>query len=160
LADRSCEPLSGAAAESDYDRHVGSSETTVCICSGGELAGPVPLGHFSLGGRSHAWADAGDRFEVARDHLEAARIHQIRSKQINDGPDRTGNFVYGLINTIWAQSEELCARYGNPSDCLEEAEVCLTMRDTDDNEVRLCLNTVPGDSGGNRGTVQNSRMRR
>ena len=74
-------------------------------------------------------------------------------------PDGSGNFVYGLINTIRAQSEELCARYGNPSDCLEEAEVCLTMRDTDDNQVRLCLNTVPGDSGDS-GSVQKSRLRR
>ena len=75
-------------------------------------------------------------------------------------PDGAGNLVYGLINTIRTQSEELCTRYGNPADCLEEAEVCLTMRDTDDNQVRLCLNTVPGDSGGKAGTVQKSRLRR
>jgi hypothetical protein len=75
-------------------------------------------------------------------------------------PERAGNFVFGLINTIRAQSEELCARYGNPSDCLEEAEVCLTMRDTEDNTVRLCLNTTPGESEGNKGTVQKSRVRR
>lgn len=75
-------------------------------------------------------------------------------------PDKTGNFVYGLINTIRAQSQELCARYGNPDDCLEEAEVCLTMRDTDDNQVRLCLNTVPGDSESDGGTTQKSRLRR
>jgi len=73
-------------------------------------------------------------------------------------PDGVGNFVYGLINNIRTQSEELCARYGNPSDCLEEAEVCLTMRDNDDNQVRLCLNTVPGDSG-DPGSVQKSRLR-
>ena len=75
-------------------------------------------------------------------------------------PDGAGNFVYELINQIQAQSKELCARYGNPSDCLEEAEVCLTMRDNDDNQVKLCLNTVPGDSGGKAGTVQKSRLRR
>jgi hypothetical protein len=74
-------------------------------------------------------------------------------------PDGDGNFVYGIINTIRAQSEELCARYGNPDDCLEEAEVCLTMRDNDDNQVKLCLNTVPGDSG-DPGSVQKSRLRR
>jgi hypothetical protein len=77
-------------------------------------------------------------------------------------PRRSGgpsNFVYELINQIQVQSKELCARYGNPADCLEEAEVCLTMRDTDDNQVRLCLNTVPGDSG-DKGTVQKSRLRR
>jgi hypothetical protein len=75
-------------------------------------------------------------------------------------PDGAGNFVYGLINTIRAQSEELCARYGNPSDCLEEAEVCLTMRDTGNNQVKLCLNTVPGDGSGDGGTVQKSRVKR
>jgi hypothetical protein len=48
-------------------------------------------------------------------------------------PEGAGNFVYGIIHTIQAESEELCARYGNPADCLEEAEVCLTMRDDDDN---------------------------
>jgi hypothetical protein len=69
------------------------------------------------------------------------------------------NFVYELINQIQVQSKELCARYGNPADCLEEAEVCLTMRDTDDNQIKLCLNTVPGDSG-DKGTVQKSRLRR
>jgi hypothetical protein len=73
-------------------------------------------------------------------------------------PDGAGNFVYELINQIQVQSKELCARYGNPADCLEEAEVCLTMRDTGDNTVRLCLNTVPGGSEG--GTVQKSRVRR
>ncbi|MEE1609808.1 hypothetical protein [Microvirga sp. CF3016] len=73
--------------------------------------------------------------------------------------DGAGNFVYGIINTIRTQSEELCARYGNPADCLEEAEVCLTMRDNDDNQVRLCLNTAPGDSG-NPGSVQKSRLGR
>jgi hypothetical protein len=74
-------------------------------------------------------------------------------------PDGTGNFVYEIINTIRVQSAELCARYGNPADCLEEAEVCLTMRDNDDNQVRLCLNTVPGDSG-DQGSVQKSQLRR
>jgi hypothetical protein len=74
-------------------------------------------------------------------------------------PDGAGNFVYGIINTIRVHSEELCARYGNPADCLEEAEVCLTMRDNDDNQVKLCLNTVPGDSG-DQGPVEKSRLRR
>jgi hypothetical protein len=75
-------------------------------------------------------------------------------------PDGAGNFAYGLINQIRTQSEELCARYGNASDCLEEAEVCLTMRDSEDNQVRLCLNTVPGEGGGHGGKVQRSRFRR
>jgi hypothetical protein len=55
-------------------------------------------------------------------------------------PGRSGNFVYGIVHHIRAQSQELCARYGGPGDCLEEAELCLTMRDTAENVVQLCLN--------------------
>src|SRR5688572_17898326 len=58
-------------------------------------------------------------------------------KPMRREPDRSGNFVYGIINQIQAQSEELCARYGGSGDCLEQAEVCLTMRDTAENVVRL-----------------------
>jgi hypothetical protein len=72
-------------------------------------------------------------------------------------PDGAGNFVYEIINQIQVQSKELCARYGNPADCLEEAEVCLTMRDNGDNRIKLCLNTVPGESKGNESSVQKSR---
>ncbi|WP_243369248.1 hypothetical protein [Microvirga solisilvae] len=74
-------------------------------------------------------------------------------------PDGAGNFVYGIIDTIRAQSEELCLRYGNPADCLEEAEVCLTMHDTEENQVRLCLNTIPADSDKS-GSAQKSRLKR
>jgi hypothetical protein len=97
---------------------------------------------------SNLAAAPSERFEPVK---AAARKPQRK-------PDGAGNFVYELINQIQVQSKELCARYGNPADCLEEAEVCLTMRDTDDNQVRLCLNTVPGGSEG--GTVQKSRVRR
>jgi hypothetical protein len=75
-------------------------------------------------------------------------------------PDRSGNFVYEIINQIQAQSKEMCARYGNPADCLEEAEVCLTMRDTGDNQIRLCLNTVPEEGRGTESLAQKSRVRR
>ncbi|MPR09162.1 hypothetical protein [Microvirga tunisiensis] len=102
--------------------------------------------------------------EIATTSAGPATDRSGRAKAPARNPTRTpegaGNFVYGLINTIRAQSEELCARYGNPSDCLEEAEVCLTMRDTADNTVRLCLNTTPGESDGDKGTVQKSRVRR
>jgi hypothetical protein len=81
-------------------------------------------------------------------------------KPMRKEADRSGNFVYGIINQIQAQSEELCARYGGPGDCLEEAEVCLTMRDTAENVVRLCLNTAPGESQGREGKMQRSRVRR
>jgi hypothetical protein len=59
-------------------------------------------------------------------------------------PDGAGNCVYEIIDQIRVQSKELCARYGNPADCLKEAEVCLTMRNNGDNQIKLCLNTVPG----------------
>jgi hypothetical protein len=75
-------------------------------------------------------------------------------------PDRSGNFVYEIINNIRARSEELCTRYGSPSDCLEEAELCLTMRDGGDNRVRFCLNTTPGDDASGDSKVQRSRLRR
>jgi hypothetical protein len=75
-------------------------------------------------------------------------------------PDGSGNFVYEIINDIRARSQEVCARYGSPSDCLEEAEVCLTMRDTADNQVKLCLNTVPAGSAGDDVKVHRSRARR
>ncbi|WP_239349058.1 hypothetical protein [Microvirga sp. ACRRW] len=84
---------------------------------------------------------------------------QPPAKEAASRPDGAGNFVYGIINTIRAESEELCARYGNPSDCLEEAEVCLTMRDDEDNQVKMCLNTIPGESSG-QGPMQRSRLRR
>jgi hypothetical protein len=75
-------------------------------------------------------------------------------------PERSENFIYEIINRIRAQSEELCAHYGSPRDCVEEAEVCLTMRDTGDNQIRLCLNTVPGEGARDEGKMQRSRLRR
>jgi hypothetical protein len=75
-------------------------------------------------------------------------------------PDGAGHFVHEIINNIRAQSQEFCARYGNPADCLEQAEVCLTMRDTEDNRVRLCLTTIPGERASDVGKVHSSRVRR
>jgi hypothetical protein len=63
-------------------------------------------------------------------------------------PERVSDFAYEIINVIRAQSEELCARYGSPVDCLEETEICLTMRDHADNAVRLCLTNYPEDMAG------------
>ena len=97
---------------------------------------------------------------VAGTSSERSRPGKAPARKPQRKPDGAGNFVYELINQIQAQSKELCARYGNPSDCLEEAEVCLTMRDTGDNTVRLCLNTTPGESEGDKGTVQKLRVRR
>jgi hypothetical protein len=73
-------------------------------------------------------------------------------------PDASGNFVNEVLNTIRARSSELCSRYGSPDDCLEEAEVCLTMRNADDDEVRLCLNTSPGEN--DRNTARKARLTR
>jgi hypothetical protein len=75
-------------------------------------------------------------------------------------PDRSGSFIYEIIDTIRARSGDFCTRYGSPADCLEEAEVCLTMRDDDDNQFRLCLNTVPGEEGRDGGKMQGARTRR
>ena len=114
---------------------------------------------------------------VLADNPARGQAQEIGSKSAGSSSDLSGptkaparkpqrksgspsNFVYELINQIQAQSKELCARYDNPADCLEEAEVCLTMRDTDDNQVRLCLNTVPGEGGADGGTVLKSRLRR
>jgi hypothetical protein len=110
---------------------------------------------------------------VLADNLARGQEQEIGSKSAGTSSDLSGptkaparkpqrksgspsNFVYELINQIQVQSKELCARYGNPADCLEEAEVCLTMRDTDDNQIKLCLNTVPAGSG-DKGTVQKLR---
>jgi hypothetical protein len=85
---------------------------------------------------------------------------RARARRPPGRPSQSGIFLYEIINTIRTQSSELCVRYGSPSDCLEEAEVCLTMRDNEDNQVRLCLNTTPEDSSGGGNKVQKSRMRR
>jgi hypothetical protein len=114
-----------------------------------------------------ALADNGRRGAAQESGVKSAEISLERTgsakaparKPMRKQPDGAGNFVYGIINQIRSQSEELCARYGNSGDCLEEAEVCLTMRDAEDNQVRLCLNTVPGE-GGDEGKVQKSRLRR
>lgn len=114
-----------------------------------------------------ALADNANRRPAQENGTRLAEISSERSipakrparKPTGKQPDRSGNFVYAIINQIRAQSEELCARYGSRGDCLEEAEVCLTMRDVEDNQVRLCLNTVSGEDGGDRGAVQKSRSR-
>jgi hypothetical protein len=72
-------------------------------------------------------------------------------------PERVSDFAYEIIGVIRAQSEELCARYGSPVDCLEETEICLTMRDHADNAVRLCLTNFPDDSAGE--VEKKARMR-
>ncbi|WP_047188652.1 hypothetical protein [Microvirga vignae] len=110
---------------------------------------PAPAAALEIGARSAGISS--ERYGSAK-----APTRKPTRKQ----PDQSGNFVYGIINQIRAQSEELCARYGSPGDCLEEAEICLTMRDSEDNRVRLCLNTIPGEGGGDGGAVQKSRLRR
>jgi hypothetical protein len=60
-------------------------------------------------------------------------------------PDRSGNFCFDPINTVRPQSDELCVLYGSPKNGLEEAEVCRTMRNTEDNRVKLCHNSGRGE---------------
>lgn len=114
---------------------------------------------------------------VLADNPAHGQVHEINSKPAEPSsdrsmsvrapsrkplrkPGRSSNFIYEVLNNIRVQSEELCARYGNPDDCLEEVEVCLTMRDTEGSQARLCLNTVPVKSTGEEGNVQKSGVRR
>lgn len=60
-------------------------------------------------------------------------------------PGGAGSFAYQIKDLIRAKSGELCASYGQANDCVDEVEVCVTMVDEDDAEVRLCLNDNPGD---------------
>lgn len=101
--------------------------------------------------------DAGPRSgEIAGERSGSSKTPARKStkKQL----DRPGNFISEIIDNIRARSVELCARYGSREDCLEEAEVCLTMVDVEDNQIRLCLNTAPrGDADD--GTTRRSRVR-
>ena len=60
-------------------------------------------------------------------------------------PGRAGSFAYQIKDMIRAKGGGLCASYGQAKDCIDEVEVCVTMVDEDDAEVRLCLNDSPGD---------------
>lgn len=125
------------------------------------LMGLFPLGHSALA-EDHA-SGAVQGLHAAPDGLTFERSASTKTpprKPARKSTERSENFVYGIIKQIQAKSEELCARYGSPDDCLEEAEVCLTMRDADDNQVKLCLNTAPGDDEDGKGTVQKSRLKR
>jgi hypothetical protein len=97
---------------------------------------------------------------VVRTSSERFGLANMLARRPARKPDGAGNFVYETINQIQVQSKELCARYGNPADCLEKAEVCLTMRDNGDNQIKLCLNTVPEESGGSESSARKSRVRR
>jgi hypothetical protein len=85
---------------------------------------------------------------------------RARTRKPPSKSEGAGTLVYEIIDKIRSRSEELCLRYGNAADCLEEAEVCLTMRDSQDNAVRLCLNTVSADRSNNEDKVLRSRLRR
>lgn len=115
----------------------------------------------------HAWAETTVAKPVphvgspsATGTHERSAIQAARTRRAPEKPAETGNFIYEIINSIQARSKELCARYGSPGDCLEEAEICLTMRDPDDNQIKLCLNTIPGDNDGEGGRPLRSRLRR
>ena len=97
---------------------------------------------------------------VVRTSSERFGLANMLARKPARKPDGAGNCVYEIIDQIRVQSKELCARYGNPADCLKEAEVCLTMRNNGDNQIKLCLNTVPGESGGSESSARTSRVRR
>lgn len=52
-------------------------------------------------------------------------------------------FTYSIKDFIRAKSSELCSSYGSGADCIEAVEICLTMKDRDEDVVRVCLNTAP-----------------
>jgi hypothetical protein len=54
-----------------------------------------------------------------------------------------GGFTYSIKDFIKAKSSELCSSYGSDADCIEAVEICLTMRDRDEDVVRVCVNTAP-----------------
>jgi hypothetical protein len=60
-------------------------------------------------------------------------------------PGGAGSFAYQIKDLIRAKSSELCASYGQANDCVDEVEVCITMVDEEEAEVRLCLNESSGD---------------
>ena len=97
---------------------------------------------------------------VVRTSSERFGLANMLARRPARKPGGAGNCVYKIIDQIRVQSKELCARYGNPADCLKEAEVCLTMRNNGDNQIKLCLNTVPGESGGSESSARTSRVRR
>ena len=122
------------------------------------LLGPLPLAH-------SAQADSPNHRQaleiVSKPAGHSSERHgpaKPSPRQPMGKPDASGRFVGEILDNIRARSAELCARYGSPGDCLEEAEVCLTMRNPDDDEIRLCLNTSPGEN--DRDTARKTRFRR
>lgn len=79
---------------------------------------PRVAGPCRPGGRSHARAGSGNRFEVGRASSKRSGSAKALAQKPTGKPDGAGNFVYGLIYQIRTESEEVCTRYGNPSDCL------------------------------------------
>ena len=52
-------------------------------------------------------------------------------------------FTYSIKDFIRTKSSELCSSYGSDADCVEAVEICLTMKDRDEDVVRVCINTAP-----------------
>jgi hypothetical protein len=57
--------------------------------------------------------------------------------------EAVAGFTYSVKDFIKAKSSELCSTYGRDADCIEEVEICLAMKDRDEDVVRICLNTTP-----------------
>jgi hypothetical protein len=121
------------------------------------LLGPVSLAH-SARADSLSRGQAQEIGSESRASSERPGSTKPLARQPKRKPDASGNLVYEILDNIRARSGELCSRYGSPDDCLEEAEVCLTMRNAEDDQVRLCLNTVPGET--DRDKAQKTRLRR
>ena len=52
--------------------------------------------------------------------------------------------IEAVKDVIRARSTEFCERYGGSGNCIEEAEICLTMLDRDEDVVRICMTMTPG----------------
>jgi hypothetical protein len=121
------------------------------------LLGPIPLAHSALA-ESPARGLAQEIGSPSQISSERPGSPKPSARQPKRKPDASGNLVYEILDNIRTRSGEICSRYGSPDNCLEEAEVCLTMRNAEDDQVRLCLNTVP--EAPDRDKAQRTRLRR
>jgi hypothetical protein len=99
-------------------------------------------------------APAADTHQVA-DRRKKGAIPKSRDLT----PAANEDFTYTLKNIVRTRSSEFCERYGADGSCIEEIEICLTMRDRDDDVVRICMNTAPDEEGDAKPRVSGLRQR-
>jgi hypothetical protein len=85
-----------------------------------------------------------------------------RQKRAPEKPEirrETGFFIEAVKDVIRARSTEFCERYGVGGNCIEEAEICLTMLDRDEDVVRVCMTMTPGRDDADRPRTSSLRSR-